>query len=108
MEPNILATCARTQIQVLNKSGSLNAKRTFPWRASSSDVFTQAAQQPAPIPEVNALPFFTSPALELAPLTLTLFFFCERQKWKTPLLLLLPRIVAEGCCHVQVFRSLVC
>ena len=106
----MFATCARTQIQALNKSGSLNAKRTFPWRASSSDVFTQAAQQPAPIPEVNALPFFCSPspALELAPLTLTLFFSCERQQWKTPLLLLLPRIVAEGCCHVQVFRSLVC
>ena len=56
MEPNILATCVRTQNQVLNKSGSLHAKRTFPWRASSSDVFTQAAQQPAPIPEVNAYP----------------------------------------------------
>ena len=49
MEPNILATW------------SLNAKRTFPWRASTSGqrqlVFTQAAQQPAPIPEVNALAF---------------------------------------------------
>ena len=46
-----------------------------------ADVFTQAAQQPAPIPEVNALPF-PSPAVELAPLTLTLFFFASGKNEK--------------------------
>ena len=72
-----------------------------------ADVFTQAAQQPAPIPEVNAL-HFSFAGRRTRAFDLDLVFWGERQKWKTPLLLLLPRIVAEGCCHVQVFRSLVC
>ena len=45
-------------------------------------MFTQAAQQPAPIPEVNALPFFPLAGPRTRAFDLDLVFFCEGQKGK--------------------------